>query len=441
MSEDTIVRQLHLSLVSREMPETIARLLQDHPAIASDEKIAKLLTKRSRARRLRSSMPETWFEPVDLREKIRVANELFVKQIEGSNDPRAAISPVERDPKKIAQYIAYLSESIGKKPNKSSFLRERLNREGRSTSGIELSNHAYNKRFRLLNRMSDHLGQFKKELRFLNYRIVGKTGVVADVEFEDFASDIWSAAFTSYYAARKRRRSVFTNRSQSRPFDDLCEALLSKCENTNANWPLIARVLPEKNVLKQLSDEEIGFILGQWLIVLRDLSHDLSEIWQNSSIDLDSMIVRRGNDSSTWNLGAQAWNSARNGWLAFNSAVGAEGIFEKFLPGKVLRLMAADVAAWHRATGGNIHPDTLVWRELPFPWEVMQGRAPCNRQLIEKACRRAGIDPVKSGWSTSKISVDVEAYAPTPELVHGVQIASPELAAVLRRLDWFSGKP
>jgi hypothetical protein len=35
-------------------------------------------------------------------------------------------------------------------------------------------------------------------------------------------------------------------------------------------------------------------------------------------------------------------------------------------PGKVLRLMAADVAWWHRQSGGGLHQDTAVWKELPL---------------------------------------------------------------------------
>jgi len=32
------------------------------------------------------------------------------------------------------------------------------------------------------------------------------------------------------------------------------------------------------------------------------------------------------------------------------------------------------------------------------------------------------------------------AFSPTPELVHGVAVTSPALAAVLRKAGWFSGK-
>jgi hypothetical protein len=432
---------LYDSLFSREMPETVAARLAEIGELAGDARIAGLLAQRTHARRTFSSMPQGWFVPVDLRKKIRVAQSLFETVIQGANDPRAAISPEENDPKRIFEFIQYLAECIHKSPHRDSFLHSRLNREGRAYAGLEYGNHAYNKRFRLLNRMAEHLKQYRKETRFAGYRIAGKVGLVADVTYEDFCRDIWSAAFVSYFIARKRRRSVFTNTAQDRPFDDLCAALLRRCEKTDgANWELIARVYPEAEVLARLDDTARGRLLGYWLMLLRDLAEDLAGIWQRTSIDLDTMIVQRGNDSSSWNIAAQAWNSARTGWLAFNRAMGTDNLTEKFLPGKVLRLMGADVAAWHRMSGGAVHPDTLVWRELPAPWEVMRGRAACNRALIDAVCERAGLDPVKSGWSAPVVSRQAARYRPTPELVHGVEVASPELAALLRRLGWFSWK-
>jgi hypothetical protein len=440
MSRDELLR-LYDGLFSRAMPETVAAQLAALPELAGDGPLQALIGERACGRGRRSSMPESWFEPVDLRKKIRVAKALFAGTIAGANDPRAAISPEEDDPKKIFDFIHYLAETLHKSPHRVSFLKDRCNREGRADLGLDYGNHAYNKRFRLLNRMAAHLQKYRKERRFLGYRIAGKVGLIADIAFEDFASDVGSAAFVAYFAARKRRRSVFTNLAQDRPFDDLCAALIDRCEGRPANWELIARVYPEPAVLARLDDAARGRLLGRWLMVLRDLAEDLAEIWQRSAIDLDTMVVRRGNDSSSWNIAAQAWNAARTGWLAFIRAMGTDNLIDKFLPGKVLRLMAADVAAWHRISGGAVHPDTAVWSELPAPWEVMRGRAMCDRGIVEAACRRAGIDPVASGWSAPAVPREAVAYRPTPELVHGVEIASPEMAALLRKLGWFSGKP
>jgi hypothetical protein len=120
--------------------------------------------------------------------------------------------------------------------------------------------------------------------------------------------------------------------------------------------------------------------------------------------------------------------------------MGMEAILERQCPGKVLRLMAADVAAWHRVTGGDLDPDTRVWAELPLPWDVLCGEAECSRERVEALCRKHGVDPVKNGWAAPRPGRAVQAFRPTPELVHGVVVASPELATMLRRAGWFSGK-
>lgn len=113
---------------------------------------------------------------------------------------------------------------------------------------------------------------------------------------------------------------------------------------------------------------------------------------------------------------------------------------EAMCPGKMLRLMAADVAYWHRATGGDVHPDTKVWKELPKPWDVVLHQVPCPKSLVDWVCSTARIDPANSGWSAPKPTGRVETFSPTPELVHGVEVASPVLASIFRKAGLFSGK-
>ena len=435
---DDTLRALHDGLVSRERPETVAAALHGLPAVAADPALLRLIARRRAPKR--SSMPDTWFEPKGLGEKIRVAQALFAGVIAASDDPRARIDPDEADPRRVGLFIAFLSESLGKAPTLGSFRFDRLDRETRAQV-TGLGNHAYNKRFRLLNRMSDHLRRYRDERRFVGYRIAGKVGLVADLPFETFARDPLSAAFVAYHAARKRRRSLFTAGRQEGAFDDLCAALLTRAEAGTPDWATIARTHPEPAILARLDDEGRGALIGGWLSVLRALADDLEALWRRSDIDLATMIVRRGNDSSRWNIAAQAWNAARTAWIGVQQSMGMDDVLERFLPGKVLRLMAGDVAGWHRGVGGGLHPDTRVWADLPFPWEVMRGRASCDRAMIVRACRRHGVDPVKGGWVAPTTSRAVHAYRPTPELVHGVEVASPELASVLRAAGAFSGKP
>ena len=69
-------------------------------------------------------------------------------------------------------------------------------------------------------------------------------------------------------------------------------------------------------------------------------------------------------------------------------SMGMEVELDALCFGKVLRLMAADVARWHQLSGGGLDPNTFVWSELPLPWEVLSGDATCTRQQVEEVCRR-----------------------------------------------------
>ena len=69
-----------------------------------------------------------------------------------------------------------------------------------------------------------------------------------------------------------------------------------------------------------------------------------------------------------------------------------EEILDRICLGKVLRLMAADVAAWHRLAGGGLDPDTQVWNDLPLPWEVISGR-PTARGGWSRTCAAS------TGWT------------------------------------------
>jgi hypothetical protein len=213
-----------------------------------------------------------------------------------------------------------------------------------------------------------------------------------------------------------------------------------KRQPDRTNWWAVAHVFPDPVVLARLSDVQKGELLGRWLMLLRDIADLLRQVWQASDIRRESMIVKRGNDSSTWNNTANAWNKARDAWIALLQSMGMEAQLDALCFGKVLRLMAADVARWHRLSGGGLDPNTLVWSELPLPWEVLAGETTCTRQQVEDVCRRHGVDPIQKGWIAPPPGRRVEKFTPTPELVHGVAVADPTLAKVLRRAGWFSGQ-
>jgi hypothetical protein len=60
--------------------------------------------------------------------------------------------------------------------------------------------------------------------------------------------------------------------------------------------------------------------------------------------------------------------------------------------------------------------------------------------MVEEACRKYGVDPVRSGWTHPRPRTTVVPFKPTPELVHGVSVANPHLAKLLRDTGFFSGK-
>jgi hypothetical protein len=153
-----------------------------------------------------------------------------------------------------------------------------------------------------------------------------------------------------------------------------------------------------------------------------------------------TMIVRRGMDSSTWNAMASAYNAARSAWIGCVAAAGALPLLEPALPGKVMRLMAADLAYWHQSAGGDVDANTVVFARLPLPWEVLEGTARCTAGDVRAACAEAGMDASASGWTAPLPDGEVAEYRPTPELVHGITVADPAWAGLLRRGGAFSGK-
>jgi hypothetical protein len=61
----------------------------------------------------------------------------------------------------------------------------------------------------------------------------------------------------------------------------------------------------------------------------------------------------------------------------------------------------------------------------------MSGAAPCTRADIERICQKHGVEG--KGWVRPRAKGPVAEFKPTPELVHGVVISSPELATLLRK--------
>ena len=339
----------------------------------------------------------------------------------------------------IEGFIDTVSPIIHKQVGENNFLSDRLNRERRKERGLSLSKRSYNKKWRLLKRLEKKLVKYKRETKKLEFQKIGKHGLAHTIDFASFEKDINSACFIAYYNARCNLRSVFTNQSQERPFDEISQMLLRRCSEGTANWWAIAHIYTSQEVLNHLSDQEKGQLLGKWTDILKEIANFLNEIWRKNNFNRKSMVVKKGDDSSTWNNTASAWNKARDNWMNLIYALGMDYVLDEICFGKVLRLMAADVVAWHRMSGGKLDPNTEVWNKIPLPWEVFQGKANCNKALVVMYCKQAGIHPEKSGWIAPKVQ-GVAEFKPTPELVHGVTVSNPFLAKALKQHKYFSGK-
>ena len=435
-----VIDDLFLSISRRLRPEDIAELIRQELGDSLDPAEVRVLDRAARGALTRqswgySSMSTEFQRPVGLANQIHTARELF--------PTIAAPTHAECDtPALVSPYIAATSTTIAKTPGQSDFKAHRLNRERRSAAGLgELSKRQYNKRFRLLVRMEQKLATLEREIRKREYTLVAKSRLASRISRDEFVADRDSACFIAYLTARANLRSVFTNGPQQRAYDEIADMLFARCRrNPAANWWAIAHVHPDREVLARLTDEQKGRFLAMCYELLTGIAGLLREVWEHSRFNRGTMIVKRGDDSTTWNATAGAWNKAREAWIAVLHALDLDDLLDHLCPGKVLRLMAADVAAWHRLSGGGLEPDTAVWAALPPPWEVLDGSASCTRAEVEATCGRHDIDPVQKGWTAPRPNRTVEAFRPTPELVHGVEVGHPGLALLLRRLGVFSGK-
>ena len=345
------------------------------------------------------------------------------------------------DPKVVEEFIGAVSSLIHKDPGYNNYAADRLNREQRMAAGLDISKRRYNKLFRCLRRLEQKLSIMIREHQRLFFQRTGKHAFAEDITRDDFMADVNSACFIAYYTARCNLRSEFTVKGQQRPYDEIAHMLFSRCMNNAAgtNWWAIAQVFPRPEVLEKLSGDQQGILLGKWTSLLAQVASFLGELWEQNDFNRTTMVVRKGNDSSSWNNTAGAWNKARDSWMNLLYALGMEFILEEMCPGKVMRLIAADVASLHYLQGNKEDPNLPVWNRLPFPWEVFSGKAICTRARVEAACKFSGLHAERSGWIAPR-EHGVVPFRPTPELVHGVTVSNPYLAKILKQHKYFSGK-
>lgn len=448
----TTIEQLYQTLSERKRPEDVAEMIMELAKENLTTKEKLLLDKAAKGSLTRNvfgytSMLQFFAEAKGAGKQINKAIEIFKLDNKNKSDYNSQ--------KDIEDFINFVSPIIHKTVGKNDFKVDRLNKLQRKESGLDLSKRNYNKKWRLLTRIEKKLIKFIRESKKVEFQKIAKHGLAHSLDFTSFSSDINTACFIAYFNARCNLRSVFTNQSQDRAFDEISEMLLNRCKReeikffnffrkdktekpNNTNWWAISHVYVNQEVLSNLKDEQKGVLLGKWTTILQDIAELLDEVWSVSNINRETMIVRRGNDSTTWNNAAGAWNKARDNWMGLIYSLGVDYILDEICFGKVLRLMAADVVAWHYSSGGKLDPNTEVWNKIPLPWEVFNNKAECNKELVIKYCKQAGLDPEKSGWIAPRVH-GVSEFKPTPELVHGVSVSNPFLASVLKRHRYFSG--
>lgn len=419
------LQELFSSLDQRWTPEKVALWIKGNIGGLGDSYFIKKVAKN-----FNTYMSEDFHRP-NMKKQLEVASSLFHKSL-GFN--------IDGYCENIDDWIKEVEETIGKTHGLNDFKHNRLNKGQRHQAGIDISRRQYNKLFRMAARLEKKAAKLAREHVKRVLTLASKSRLGSFLTYEEFSKDEMTACFIAYYVARCNMRSMFTCNSQVSPFDEICDSLMKICvaNKKKTNWFAIAHVLPNTEIIKNLSDDQKACLLSNYFNLMKKASDILGDLWKNNNIR-DDMIVRRGNDSTSWNIVAGAWNKLRDGWFSLIYAMKMDNLLEGFCPGKVLRLMAADVVRWHDSAGGELHEDTKVWMEIPRPWEVMSGDKICTKSLVDEICKKHGIRE-GSGWYAPRPGRKVAAYTPTPNLVHGVQVNSPELYNIFKKAGVFSGK-
>lgn len=446
-----MLNTLYHSLSERWRPEDIAKIILDGRPSDFHGKDKARLTEAAQFGWNPTSMSSQFAQADGLARQLKVAADLF---------PDVPVPTDPNDPNHIEAYLNRMDGALGIGGNKPGhdFTTNRRNRRGRALKRLPHRGHrAYNKRFRLLSRMRDKYARWGQNRMLRDLARVSKSRLAFRITQEMFEQDEATACFVAYITATLNRRSTFTSGKQKRGFDTLAEMLINKLNPTTANWFAIALVWPDAKVTENLRDEEKGTLLGMWYEVMLTAIRVLDERVKVDNVNLRSLAVHRGNDSSTWNEAAGAFNKARDGWISTLHALGMDTVLDKFAPPKAMRLMAADVVKWHmyekalqagldwnyshkidwdNIPDGVLEPDTLVWCDLPKPWDVMLHGKSCTRNHIQAVCKKHGVKG--KGWISPRERI-ADDFSLTPELVHGVVVTCPDLARILRKCGYFSG--
>ena len=306
---------------------------------------------------------------------------------------------------------------------------------GRNLPGV--SSRQYLKAVRAVAHLQQRHGVWARGRALDDCVRLGKSRLASTIMFDDFAASPETAAFVAYYVSRLTMRTVFTAWQQGRPMDETAEALLRAARVAPGYRPdVVARVLTRQSILKDLDDTQKGALLADYWNAMLRVGAVLEGAFDHKR-DRTRMIARPGDDSSTWNAAARAWDQLRTGWLNITTALSMGSTIKAVCPGKVPSLVAADVAFMHLE---GAHIDVAVWAELPLPWRVITGDDTCTADMVRDACEKYGMNSDETGWTSAYHQDGLAETTPAPDLVHGIDVGCPVLALVLRNAGVFSGK-
>jgi hypothetical protein len=430
VTRDVALAQLHQSLDQRRRPEDVASLCGVVLANQLDKRERLVLGRAARHSDSGplswSLMSSDWERPVGCAAQVATVAALF-----GEGD-----TPDPDDLDAVRAWAVRLGERVGWAAGDAKL----PDRQAAAALGWSGSRRNYVRRWKALGHLTDKAGRLERSAQRRHLAVLGRSGMASQVGLDEFRRDPDAACFMAYFTARANVRRAFSLDGKANPMDEVAGMLFDRL-GPESNWSMVASVLPTSTVLDRLSERQSGELVGRWHRAMREAADVLGELDRSNPVDRHGMVVRRGNDSATWNLAAQSYNKARDGWMNALHSAGISVALESYCPPKAMRLMAADLIAWYRLSGRDpVAPDVKVAALLPPAWDVFSGAATCSRADVVAACKRVGLDPVKSGWAGRRARRGRAVFEPTPELVHGIAVRDPLMADMLRRGGAWSGK-
>ncbi len=314
---------------------------------------------------------------------VRKAEELFCVD--------KALTPLEcEDVKKIRILLNTISNQVGYESSRCDFIKDRCNRPERKQLGIEHTKRQYNKRWRFLKRMERKISRMEEEDRKYKFLRLGSSALVHQMTEEEIQSDMPTACFIAYYHARLSGPGFLDTKAYDRVSEMLCRHAMS---SETVNLSAIAYIYPGQVVLKKLSEFEKGKLLGVWYNKLSNLAGELKVIWKETGINLTTMNIEKGNDYYTWNLVANAWNRTREHWIEMLYSMRVHGLLHSLCPGRALNLFSSNPYSQGQF-------EKKVWHSIPKPWDVIEGKEQCTKEMIEKKCAENKVSLNK--WISTK---------------------------------------